>query len=488
MKMCDRCHKRVAIVFVTQKNGDEVKNQGLCMQCAKELGMHPESDILKKMGINEEDFEKMASEMENILPELANNNDDDDDDNDGNNNEEGRAPTLDLSAIFGDNKQMKPQEQSQSNERQSSQKREKHKFLDAYCINLTDRALDGKLDHVIGRDVELTRVMQILCRRQKNNPCLIGEAGVGKTAVAELLAQKIASGNVPYKLKNKQVYLVDMTSVVAGTQFRGQFESRMKGLIDDVKKCGNVILVIDEVHSIVGVGGAEGSLNAANILKPALSRGEIQLIGATTLNEYRKHIETDAALERRFQPVMVNEPSIEDSIKILKGIKGYYETFHGIKISDVIIEEIVRLSERYITDRYLPDKAIDLMDEASSHIAMHSSVVNEIESVVAEIKALNAAMEAAEGKESKNEDDYKTIADYKMRLAKCTARFDVLSSERDKLYLTPEALAQVIEVWTGIPATNITENEYSKIDRLEDEIKRRIIGQDQAVSRLVKSI
>ena len=332
------------------------------------------------------------------------------------------------------------------------------------------------------------RVMQILCRRQKNNPCLIGEAGVGKTAVAELLAQKIASGDVPQKLKDKRVCLVDMTSVVAGTQFRGQFESRMKGLIEDVKKAGNVILVIDEVHSIVAAGGAEGSLNAANILKPALSRGEIQLIGATTLSEYRKYIETDAALERRFQPVTINEPSVEDSVAILKGVKKYYETYHGIKIADTLLPEVVRLSERYITDRYLPDKAIDLLDEAASYTALHSPVINELGEVTAEISDLTAKIEAVEAKEEKNEDDYKTIADYKTTLAQKRERFDALSAERDKIYLAPEALAKVIEVWTGIPASNITENEFSKIDRMEAELKKRIIGQDEAVERLVRAI
>ncbi len=479
-KLCDRCHQRVAVIYVTRKNGSEVKNEGLCFQCAKEVGIKPENDILKRMGITEEDFAHMAEELNDMLPEIANNTDDD---------EEGRAPALDLSAIFGgkENPITKRDADGQSQQK-TPPKAPKSKYLDGFCINLTQRARDGELDGIIGRNSELMRVMQILCRRQKNNPCLIGEAGVGKTAVAELLAQRIAAGSVPYKLKDKEVYLVDMTAIVAGTQFRGQFENRMKGLIDDVKRLGNIILVIDEIHSIVGAGSAEGSLNAANILKPALSRGEIQLIGATTLNEYRKYIENDAALERRFQPVMINEPSVADTEAILGGIKKYYESYHGIKISDTIIREIVRLSERYIIDRYLPDKAIDLLDEASSHLAMNSPVVNEIQSVSAEMKGLKAAMEAAESKETKTEEDYKTIADYKTRLIKCGERFDILSSARDKLYLSTDDLAKVIEVWTGIPAANITENEFAKIDRMEAEIKKRVIGQDNAVSRLAKAI
>ena len=480
-KLCDRCGKRAAVVFVTRKSGNEIKNEGLCLQCAHEIGIKPEKDLLKKMGISEEDFRRMADELNDMLPMLAENGEDGDD------GEEGRAPALNLAALFGGDGT--PAEKGSEQTRTSSRgERKKSKYLDTYCIDLTDKARNGGLDAVIGRETELSRVMQILCRRQKNNPCLIGEAGVGKTAVAELLAQRIAAGNVPFKLRNKEVYLVDMTAIVAGTQFRGQFENRMKGLIDDVKRLGNVILVIDEIHSIVGAGGAEGSLNAANILKPALSRGEIQLIGATTLAEYRKFIESDAALERRFQPVTVNEPSIADTEAILRGVKGYYEKFHGVRISDAIIHEIVRLSERYITDRFLPDKAIDLLDESASRLAMTSPVVNELESVGAEIKALQAAMDAAEAKEEKTEDDYRTIADYKTRLIKCTGRFDALSAERDKLFLTAEDLARVIEVWTGIPASAITENEFAKIDRLETELKKRIIGQDEAVAKLAKAI
>ncbi len=479
MKMCDRCHKRPAIIFVTQKNGESLKNEGLCLPCAKAAGFQPDAQLLNNLGLNEEELTKLSEDMASMLPSMMEEMSPDGD-------EEGRAPTLNFNQLFGD-KPEKARNEANSDQK-GQEKKPKYKFLDGYCLDLTERARSGKLDNVVGRDSEILRVMQILCRRQKNNPCLIGEAGVGKTAVAELLAQKIASGNVPQKLKNKRVCLVDMTSVVAGTQFRGQFESRMKGLIEDVKKAGNVILVIDEVHSIVAAGGAEGSLNAANILKPALSRGEIQLIGATTLSEYRKYIETDAALERRFQPVTVNEPSVEDTVKILSGIKKYYEMFHGIKIADTILPEIVRLSERYINDRFLPDKAIDLMDEAASCTALQSPVINEINKITEEISALNANIESFETKEEKTEDDYKAIAENKTSLAQKSERFDVLSKKRDKIYLSTDALAKVIEVWTGIPATNITENEFSKIDRMEEEIKKRVIGQDEAVNRLVRSI
>ncbi len=480
IKMCDRCHKRLAVIFVTQKNGDQFKNEGLCLPCAKAAGLQPDANLLHQLGISEDELKQITENMDNMMPTIM----------EGMNieePEEGRAPTLNLSEIFG-NRQEKQRGEAQGDDNKTEAKKTKYKFLDSYCLDLTDRAAKGKLDNVIGRDSELMRVMQILCRRQKNNPCLIGEAGVGKTAVAELLAEKISSGQVPQKLRDKRVCLVDMTSVVAGTQFRGQFESRMKGLIEDVKKAGNIILVIDEVHSIVAAGGAEGSLTAANILKPALSRGEIQLIGATTVNEYRKYIETDAALERRFQPVMINEPSVEDSVAILKGVKRYYEAYHGIRIAETLLPEIVRLSERYITDRFLPDKAIDLLDEAASYTALHSEVINEINKLTSDISSLTGAMEVFEAKEEKTEEDYKVIADYKTQLAQKHERFDALSAERDKIYLAPEALAKVIEVWTGIPAANITENEFSKIDRMETELKKRIIGQDEAITRLVRSI
>ncbi|MBO5402692.1 MAG: ATP-dependent Clp protease ATP-binding subunit, partial [Clostridia bacterium] len=345
-----------------------------------------------------------------------------------------------------------------------------------------------KLDKVIGRNEELERVMQILCRRQKNNPCLIGEPGVGKTAVAEALAARIVAGTVPYKLKDKEVMLVDMTAMVAGTQFRGQFESRMKGLIDEVKQNGNIILVIDEVHSIVGAGDAEGGMNAANILKPALSRGEIQLIGATTLTEYRKYIEKDAALERRFQPVMINEPSIEDSVKILQGIKDNYEKYHGIHISDEMCRRMVILSERYITDRYLPDKAIDLMDEACANLSMNSDVVNRINALADEIKRLNEKQTALEAKAEKTDEDFAAIAQNRTELLQKNQLFDELSAQRDALTITEQDLAKVIEIWTGIPASSISENEFEKIQNLVPAIKDRIVGQDEAVEKVAKAV
>ncbi|MDD2269912.1 MAG: ATP-dependent Clp protease ATP-binding subunit [Eubacteriales bacterium] len=471
---------------MTRIEGEKSVNEGLCIKCAKEMGIKPISDFLDKMGLTEEELEAMSEEVSNFAANSIVPVDD-------NNDEETRAPAIDIKSLFPGQNQPVPAESEQSSrsgneERRQTTQREKRKLLDTYCINLTARAEEGKLDKIVGRGKELERVMQILCRRQKNNPCLIGEPGVGKTAVAEALAQKIVSGEVPHKLKNKEVMLVDMTAMVAGTQFRGQFESRMKGLIEETKRSGNIILVIDEVHSIVGAGDAEGGMNAANILKPALSRGEIQLIGATTLVEYRKHIENDAALERRFQPVMINEPSIETSVEILKGIKGYYEKFHGIKIPDSVIKKIVTLSERYITDRYLPDKAIDLMDEASAKLSMNSPIINEIEVVAEKLKAIAEERSTYEAILEKTEEVYKKIAENITTEMNLKRHFDELSAQRDNLALTEEDLAQVIEVWTGIPATNISENEFSKIDKLEETVKSRIIGQDEAVKKVARSL
>ncbi|OGO88860.1 MAG: chaperone ClpB [Clostridiales bacterium GWF2_36_10] len=484
IKKCSRCKTRVAVIYVTKNENGKTLSEGYCLKCAKELGIKPVDDIIKRMGMSEDEFDAMSDEITDLMPQL----DDNDDDND-----EGRAPAIDLNSMLSNNPEQLPlpfkeQRSQDSGAAQREDRKQKRKFIDQFCIDLTAKAREGKLDRIVGRENELERVVQILTRRQKNNPCLIGEPGVGKTAVAEALAQKITSGNVPYKLLDKEVMLVDMTAIVAGTQFRGQFENRMKGLIEDAKKSGNIILVIDEVHSIVGAGNAEGGMNAANILKPALSRGEIQLIGATTLVEYRKHIEHDAALERRFQPVMINEPSIDDSIKILQGIKSYYENYHGIKISDYIVKRMVVLSERYITDRFLPDKAIDIMDEACAYMAMHSPIVDELGRAADEIKALEAEKTAIESKETMEENDYPRLADIKTRLLQKNQRFDILSKERDKLELNEFHLAKVIEVWTGIPATNINENEFQKIERLEEEIKKRIIGQDNAVIKVAKAI
>ncbi len=481
-KRCSRCKVRPAIIFVQKNVGGKITSEGFCIKCAQELGIKPIDDIIQQMNMSPEDIEALNEGMSGMIPFEG----------EGEGDDEGRAPSIDLSSFFGDNKPAEAPEPPKGNGEEEIPKIPKRRrgqsYLQDFCLCLTQRARDGKLDNIIGRENELERVIQILTRRQKNNPCLIGEPGVGKTAVAEALAQKIAAGDVPYKLKDKEVYLVDMTALVAGTQFRGQFENRMRGLIEETKKAGNAILVIDEVHSIVGAGNAEGGMNAANILKPALSRGEIQLIGATTLNEYRQYIEKDAALERRFQPVMIGEPSIADSIKILQGIKKYYEAHHGIKIPDYLLHRMVTLSERYITDRFLPDKAIDLMDEACSHMAMHSPIVNEIAKLSDEIKKLRTELSAVEAKEAFEEADYRRIADLKTALMQKEAGFEELSAERDKLELTDAEIARVIEVWTGVPATNVSENEFVKIQRLEEEIKNRIIGQDEAVASVAKAI
>jgi len=477
-KRCSRCKIRPAIIFVQKSVAGNVTSEGYCIKCAQELGIKPIDDIISQMNMSPEDIDALSEGMNGMIPF------------EGEGDDEGRAPSIDLSSFFGNKPAEGNEKQGEADGKQNGKPKGKRgtSYLRDFCICLTERAREGKLDNIIGRENELERVVQILTRRQKNNPCLIGEPGVGKTAVAEALAQKIVSGDVPYKLKDKEVYLVDMTAVVAGTQFRGQFENRMRGLIEETKKAGNAILVIDEVHSIVGAGNAEGGMNAANILKPALSRGEIQLIGATTLKEYRQYIEKDAALERRFQPVMIGEPSIEDSVKILLGIKKYYENHHGITIPDYLVRRMVTLSERYITDRFLPDKAIDLMDEACAHMAMHSPVINSIAMISEEINKLRAELQPLESKETPEEDDFKRIADLKTALLQKEAQFNELSAERDKLALSDAEIARVIEVWTGIPATNISENEFVKIERLETEIKNRIVGQDNAVSSVAKAI
>ncbi|MEE1357171.1 MAG: ATP-dependent Clp protease ATP-binding subunit, partial [Clostridia bacterium] len=411
--------------------------------------------------------------------------------------EDGGAPAIDLPKIFSEsgfgnfNNISNPHKDKKGKDEQTK-KDGKKKYLTTYCHNLTEDARAGKLDNIIGREKELARVIQILLRRQKNNPCLIGEPGVGKTAIAEALAQKIAKGDVPYKLRNSEIYLVDLTALVAGTQFRGQFESRILGLLSEVKAQGNIILVIDEVHNIVGTGDAEGSMNAANIMKPALSRGEIQVIGATTLNEYRKYIEKDTALERRFQPVTVNEPSIDDSVKMLCGIKHYYEEYHGIKIPDDILKKAVVLSERYITDRYLPDKAIDLIDEAASHISLSSLAVNnklklekEKEELIKEKEKCEALPDSSDEQQQAK---YRELAAIKVEELRLEEDLDKATKECEMLEMTEENLAEVIEIWTGIPASSITENEFEKIDKLDAKLKERIIGQDKAVSAVTRAI
>ena len=484
LKLCSRCKKRVAVIYMQRIDNGNTVNEGLCLKCAREMGLKPVDDILERMGITPEEFDAMSDEISGLVPTEGNDTEE----------SEGRAPSLNLGPIFSSQEglnlpdEVRKDKQQGKEQKEDNKKAKNRKFLSQYCIDLTGRAREGKLDKVIGRNEELERVMQILCRRQKNNPCLIGEPGVGKTAVAEALAARIVAGTVPYKLKDKEVMLVDMTAMVAGTQFRGQFESRMKGLIDEVKQNGNIILVIDEVHSIVGAGDAEGGMNAANILKPALSRGEIQLIGATTLTEYRKYIEKDAALERRFQPVMINEPSIEDSVKILQGIKDNYEKYHGIHISDEMCRRMVILSERYITDRYLPDKAIDLMDEACANLSMNSDVVNRINALADEIKRLNEKQTTLEAKAEKTDEDFAAIAQNRTELLQKNELFDELSAQRDALTITEQDLAKVIEIWTGIPASSISENEFEKIQNLVPAIKDRIVGQDEAVEKVAKAV
>ena len=492
MVKCSKCNKRYAVVFVTKIEDGEKKTEGLCLQCARELGV-PVDDImgdqLKKFGISPEQMEELEKGMSELVEAegLADFSDDD--------NpvlpEDGGAPSINIQKII--NEAFASDKKSKDSSKDGSAKKEESKpkrdILDRYCKNLTDMARKGRLDHIVGRQNELARVIQILCRRQKNNPCLIGEPGVGKTAIAEALAQKIASGDVPYRLKNTELYLVDLTALVAGTQFRGQFEQRMLALINEVKAAGNIILVIDEVHSIVGTGGGEGSVNAANIMKPALSRGEIRVIGATTLNEYRKYIEKDSALERRFQPVMVNEPSVAEAAKMLEGIKHYYEAYHHIKVPDSIIYKTVMLSERYITDRYLPDKAIDLLDEAASLLSLSSAAINESYSIREELLKLKSEREEAEAVTEKNEDKkYERIAKIRSQELALSDKLAELEIECDKVVLTLENIAEVIEIWTGVPATTIKENEFKVIDKLEDRIRSRIVGQDAAVASVTRAI
>ncbi|MGM9681765.1 MAG: AAA family ATPase [Eubacteriales bacterium] len=522
MELCARCKKRVAVIFITRIEAGNTVNEGICIKCAKELGIKPINDMLQNIGLSDSDLDKIDMEMEGILSG-GENSDASQDDPDGDQEESadaeganlpdtaeksdsapmGRTPPLDFGKLmrnFGLSDMMGGASadprfsdggQNPGGRSRGKKTNKDRKFLDLYCTDLTRSAREGKLDTIVGRQRELSRMMQILCRRQKNNPCLIGEPGVGKTAIAEALAQKIAVGEVPQRLQNKEIHLVDMTALVAGTQFRGQFESRIKGLIEEAKNLGNIILVIDEVHSIVGAGDSEGSMNAANILKPALSRGEIQLIGATTLAEYRKYIEKDSALERRFQPIIIEEPSVADTVAILKGIKGYYENFHGLKIPDQTVERAVVLSERYITDRFLPDKAIDLIDEAASHLALISPEINRAEKAAEALKNATAAREKAEAEEIKDEDldtKYRRIAECKAAEARAREEFNIASSERDRVELTTSELADVIEIWTGIPASNITESEFRRIDTLADRLKERIIGQDTAVDAVARAI
>ena len=491
--MCSRCGKNVAVIFITKLEGGTSKNEGLCLKCARELGIKPIDDIIKRMGISDEDLENLTSEMmsafggaegmEGLMNQPKEEGDEEDD---------GRTATFPfLNQLFGGGATPAPQQPSEGGgasprpEKNGAPKQPKRKFLDSYCISLTQKAKEGKLDKLIGRDRELQRVIQILNRRQKNNPCLIGEPGVGKTAIAEGLAQRIYKKEVPYKLADKEVYLLDLTALVAGTQFRGQFESRMKGLIEEIRKLGNIILVIDEVHTIVGAGDAEGSMNAANILKPALSRGELQVIGATTLNEYRKHIEKDTALERRFQPVVVEEPSIEDSVKIIEGIAPYYEAFHQVTVSKEMCRQAVLLSERYITDRYLPDKAIDLIDEACSNVNLENKALARLADVEKELADLSKEREVMMA--AATEEAYERLATIKSMELRLEEEKRGLE-EKAHPALDQEHLANVIELWTNIPASRIQEQEYQRLAKLEERLESHIIGQDEAVKAVAAAI
>lgn len=487
--ICARCKKNVAVVFITKIENGNPTNEGLCLKCAKELGIKPVQDMMQNMGISDEELDGISNEMLAAFGGAENMEDVEE----GGEDDSGKTATFPfLNKLFSNphpnnnNDEPRPGRDSSKEQERSAGRSQKRKFLENYCISLTKKAQEGALDHVVGREEETERVIQILNRRQKNNPCLIGEPGVGKTAIAEGLAQRIERGEVPYKLRDKEVWLLDLTSLVAGTQFRGQFESRMKGMIDEVKKQGNIILVIDEVHTIVGAGDAEGSMNAANILKPALSRGEIQVIGATTFAEYRKHIEKDSALERRFQPVVVNEPSIDDAVEIVRGIKHYYEEFHGVCISDEMARQAVVLSERYITDRYLPDKAIDLLDEACSDVNLRNDSFARIADIQ---KELDDFAKERELLLSGTEQD----ANYE-RLAELRSRELQLSREKESLLnekrpeLTLNNLAHIIEMWTKIPASSIREDEYEHLSRLGERLKKHIIGQDEAVDAVCAAI
>ena len=493
--LCSRCKKRVAVVFISKLENGKTVNEGLCLKCAKDLGLPQVNDMMRRMGITDDDLEAIndemmqafggAESMEGLIPQGDDEADGDEEDGKTatfpflnrlfNNGENAPAPNGDAGRSHDSGKERKGDK---------GQKAPKRKYLDSYCINLTQRAREGKLDNLVGREQEIERVIQILNRRQKNNPCLIGEPGVGKTAIAEGLAQRIANGDVPFKLRDKEVFLLDLTALVAGTQFRGQFESRMKGLIEEIRKCGNIILVIDEVHNIVGAGDAEGSMNAANILKPALSRGEIQVIGATTFTEYRKHIEKDTALERRFQPVTVNEPNLEDTMEILRGIAHYYETFHGVHIPDGILRQAVILSERYITDRYLPDKAIDLIDEACSDLNLHDKDINRRQEVLREIADYDKEREILEAAEEPN---FERLAELKSRELQLQEELDQLTAKGTP-ELTMDNLARVIELWTKIPASKIREEEFKRLSELDQRLKKKIIGQDEAIDAVAAAI
>ncbi|MBQ8582637.1 MAG: AAA family ATPase [Ruminococcus sp.] len=496
MIMCSNCKKRPAVVFITSVQGNEKKNEGLCLTCARERKIPQVSEYMDRLGITDDELDQLSDQMmgmldgdsfemggSGIMPDFISNmfgisnsgaGDNDDDDDDANTPDDGKKSSEkpEKKGLFGGKKEKK-------------KKDKELKFLGSYCTNLSQKAADGQLDRIIGRDKEIARVVQILSRRTKNNPCLIGEPGVGKTAIAEGIAQRINEGNVPFNLADKKIYLLDLTALVAGTQFRGQFESRVKGLVDEVKREGNIILFIDEVHNLVGAGDSEGSMNAANILKPALSRGEVQVIGATTFGEYRKYIEKDSALERRFQPVTVAEPTVEDTVSVLLGIKKYYEDYHKVHISDYLVRVCAVLSERYITDRFLPDKAIDLMDEGCAHACIRSPEIAEHVNIVKEIEVLEG-MEKSISEQT--EPDYQALAEIKGKLIHAREKETKLREKAENVQVTEDDIAKVVELWTGIPASKIAETEFLKIAKLEGELKKHVIGQDEAVETLAKAI
>ena len=495
--LCSRCKKNIATVFITRMEGDKTVNEGLCLKCAKSLGLPQVNEMMQRMGITDEDLDNLNNEMMQAMDSIENVEDlpggEDDE-------EAGKTATFPfLNRLFNNGGEPAPKEETPAEDGSRREKKEgkpngKRKFLEGYCISLNRKAKEGKLDPVIGRAEEIERVIQILNRRQKNNPCLIGEPGVGKTAIAEGLAQRIAAGEVPFKLRDKEVYLLDLTALVAGTQFRGQFESRMKGLIEEIRKAGNIILVIDEVHNIVGAGDAEGSMNAANILKPALSRGEIQVIGATTFNEYRKHIEKDTALERRFQPVTVNEPNIEDTLKILRGIAHYYEQFHGVSIPDGVLRQAVSLSERYITDRYLPDKAIDLIDEACSDMNLHDADINrrmelekQLATIATELETLSSEAPEEEQTPEQMDQRYARIAQLRSEQIRFQQELETIKAKGTPT-LTMDNIARVIEMWTKIPASKIKEEEFQRLSQLEERLKSHIVGQDEAIAAVSAAV
>ena len=502
--LCSKCKKNLAVVFITKIENGQTNNEGYCLKCARELGIKPVDDMISRMGLSDEDLDNLNGEMLDTMNGLeglisgAQNRDDEPEEDEDDENASQTATFPFLNKLFGNAgnnnpgealtpQKEEPRQNPPRGDKPNGQKNKKRKFLDTYCQNLTQKARDGKLDRIVGRDVETERVVQILNRRQKNNPCLIGEPGVGKTAIAEGLAQRIVDKEVPYKLQGKEVYLMDLTALVAGTQFRGQFESRMKSLIDEVKKLGNIILVIDEVHNLVGAGDAEGSMNAANILKPALSRGEIQVIGATTFDEYRKYIEKDSALERRFQPVTVNEPTIEESIAILRGISHYYEEFHGVEIPPEIARQTVILSERYITDRFLPDKAIDLLDEACSDVNLKNKSIGKLEALKKDQADIELELGALMELPDKTDTDFARMAELRSRKLQLEKEIAVLEEE-PKPVLTMENLARIIELWTKIPASKIRAQEYEQLENLDTRLKAHIVGQDEAIRAVTAAI